>query len=640
MAKLTVKSGKGTIRLKKSKEFVGLKSKDQQDVQNKSFVQEQHLENLGGFNIVRLDEKGQSLDNRLDQIRAHEDIEVGTHVYVAEGSDKPLVPTGEIIIVFHNLVSEEEQQLVLDEFHLELAERRDAERIIAKVTNLSPNPLKVAAALEGISMVKHAEPDLDTLVDEYDFQLPNDNLLPHQWYFQNTGTVVDSNHRLKKGADAKIINAWNRLGNTGSSNITIAIIDNGFDTSHPDLGSKVVRPFDLWTNSSRLVQGDARFTHGTPCASLAVASQNGSGIVGVAPNARFMPISGTSFSLRATQQMFDYCIRNGADIISCSWGTTDPNFNLNAMKEEAIAKAARLGRNGKGSIIVFAAGNEGKDYLSYYAAHPDVIAVGACTSQDQHAPYSNRGRQLSVCAPSNGDWPVIAAKAWWDQGEDHRNGGNFRYWADGQSRGTNYKHFGGTSAATPIVAGICALMLSANPNLTAREVKEILQQTADKIGNAWEYTSGHSTKYGYGRVNADRAVAEAIRRKESANPIVSPTPTPTPAPPPITTTTSGVTTGVAAGKGLFRFSVRKQGAVGYGVQIGVFREYGNVLIQAEQLERLFNIPVIVQINESGGATSYKIVAGAYNTRAEADNLFGKMRSQGYNGFVRNLRDFQ
>ncbi|MEM1219099.1 MAG: S8 family serine peptidase [Bacteroidota bacterium] len=649
MAKLTVQSGKGKIRLKKSKELVGLKTKNQSELQEKPFIQEKHLERLGGFNIVRLNKSGRSLDKRLDQIRADDDIDVGTHVYVADGSDKPLVPTGEIVIVFHNLVSAEEQALVLDEFQLDLVERRDSERIIAKVTERSPNPLKVAAALERISMVKFAEPDLDTLLDEYDFRAPNDGLFNHQWYFQNNGQVVDANHRLKRGADAKILNAWKRLGNAGSSRVTMAIIDNGFDTNHPDLRAKVVRPFDLWTNSSRLVQGDTRFTHGTPCASIALASQNGTGIVGVAPNARFMPVSGTSFSLRATEQMFDYCIRNGADIISCSWGTTDPNFHLNAMKEEAIAKAARLGRNGKGCIILFAAGNEGKDHLSYYAAHPDVIAVGACTSQDQHAPYSNRGRQLSVCAPSNGDWPVIAAKAWWDQGENHRNGGNFRFWADGRNRGQHYKHFGGTSASTPLVAGICALMLSANPDLRAREVKEILQQTADKIGNPWEYSQGHSTKYGYGRVNADRAVAEAIRRRESSRPFVqpnptpspTPTPSPSPTPTPVTNTgNSGVQTGVSSGKGLFRFSVRRQGASGFGVQIGAFGSYGNVLVQAEKIERLFGVPVVVQITESGGRTVYKIVAGSFAAKSEADNLFSRMRSQGYNGFVRNLRDFQ
>ena len=141
-------------------------------------------------------------------------------------------------------------------------------------------------------------------------------------------------------------------------------------------------------------------------------------MVGSAPNAKFMPVSGTSFSLKATEEMFEYCTKTNADIISCSWGSTDPAFSLSAVKEDVLTKAATKGRNGKGCVILFAVGNDSKDYVNYYSAHPDVIAVGATTSKDEHATYSNRGREVTVCAPSNGDWPIIAARAWWDEGCD------------------------------------------------------------------------------------------------------------------------------------------------------------------------------------------------------------------------------
>jgi len=120
----------------------------------------------------------------------------------------------------------------------------------------------------------------------------------------------------------------------------------------------------------------------------------------LAPMAKFMPISGTSFSLRATEQMFDKAVQNGADIISCSWGTTDINFAPGELKEAVIAKAAREGRNGKGCIILYAAGNDAIDHVNFYGAHPDVICVGASTSQDKQADYSNKGRELTICAPS------------------------------------------------------------------------------------------------------------------------------------------------------------------------------------------------------------------------------------------------
>lgn len=624
MSGISVKSGKGELVLHKSKQLVGLKpTKKDKDLKKQSFVEEKVHEHLGGFQVVTLKEDGQDLDARLDEVRQKDKVEVGTHVYFAEGSNRPMVPTGEIYITFEEGVGPDEQQIVLEEYHLELVERRTATLVITRVTAQSPNPLKAAASLQALSLVATAEPDLDMPLDEYAFSAPADSLLPHQWHLNNDGFVIDVNFRLKKGADSRVVSAWNRLGNTGKANITVAVIDNGFDTNHPDLRGKIFKPWDLWTGSSNLPQGDTRFTHGTPCASVAIAASNGQGIVGAAPGVRFMPINGTSFSAKTTEEMFDYCIRNGADVISCSWGTTDARYSLNTIKEQAIAKAAREGRGGKGCVILYAVGNDDLNYVNYYSAHPDVIAVAASTSQDSHANYSNRGREVSICAPSNGDWPIIAARASWDPGLNWETG-NFKYWRDGRDRGHNYKHFGGTSSATPLVAGICALILSANPDLTAKEVKEILQNTADKIGHSSEYSSaGHSTKYGYGRVNADRAVAEALRRKDAAQT----------APPVVE-----VTENISSGRGLFLFDVRKQAPSGWGVQIGAFYEYGNVLIQAEKLQKQFNTPVVVSINELNGKTVYKVVLGAFTSQAAARELLTRVKNAGISSFLRDLKD--
>ena len=619
MGKLKIKSGKGELTLSKSDHLVGLKPKKKKSLANAKFVEEERFQNLGGFNVVSLALGTSNVDEKLDEVRRKRDIEVGTHVFLTEGSERPLVPTGEIYIIFEEAADEEEQQLALDEYHLRLVERRDANRVIVAVTKKSPNPIKVAHFLQQISLVKHAEPDIDAVLDEYEFVPPPDKLISQEWHLKNEGLIADVNYPIKKGADAKVMDAWSRMGNTGSSKIVLAVIDNGFDLTHPDLRSKIFKPFDLWNQSSKLEEGNPNFTHGTPCASIAIASSNGRGMVGVAPKAKFLPLQGTSFSLRATEQMFEYCVKNGTDIISCSWGTTDSNFSLSALKEEAIAKAAKEGRKGKGCVILYAAGNEGLDYVNFYSAHPDVICVAASDSRDRHARYSNRGREVTVCAPSNGDWPMIAARAWWDEGTTIRGPGEFHWWADGVSRGDNYKHFGGTSAATPLVAGICALMLSVNPGLSAKEVKQILQQTADKIGSPADYSNGHSRKFGFGRVNADRAVAEAMRRRNAAQPPV-------------------VEEHVTTGRGLFRFSATRQPSKGWGVQIGAFAEYGNVLIQTEKLGRLFGEPVIVNINELEGKTVYKIIAGVFNTKQEAGRFSKKMKEAGVNGFLRNLKD--
>ena len=625
MSKYKIKSGKGELILKKSKSLVGLRTSSKRDIEKAPYVKKKFLPHLGGFSVVSLNKKDSSLDYKLDEVRKKREITVGTHVYYAEGSNKPMVPTGEIIITFQPEVDVEEQLLVLDEFHLSLVERRSEDQIIARVTKDSKNPIKTAMLLQRSSLVKVAEPDLDMLLDEYDIRLPSDRYFPEEWHLKNDGYIETGNHRTVAGADAKVVDAWNRLGNLGSSKIVVAVIDNGFDIGHPDLKHKVYRPYDLWTRSDRLTQGDPSFTHGTPCASLAIAASDGNGMVGVAPRAKFMPVSGTSYSTRATELMFDYCVRNGADVISCSWGTTNPGYALNSLKEQAISKAARDGRKGKGCVILFAAGNEGLDYVNFYAAHPDVICVGASDSRDKYSNYSNQGMEVSVCAPSNGDWPLLAARANWDPGTTLRGSGVWRYWADGIDRPGLYKHFGGTSGATPIVAGICALMLSANPDLTAREVKDILQQTADKIGPAGEYINGHSRKYGYGRVNADKAVAEAIRRRDGSSGTTAQLPR--------------VEPDITAGKGLFRFAVEKQEPIGYGVQMGVFAEYGNVLIAAEKLQRMFAETIVVNINELNGRTVYKVIVGAFPSRRDASSLLREMKAKGIDGFIKNLKSF-
>lgn len=619
MGKIAIQSARGELILRKSKRLAGLRRASSRSLENPDYIKQEIHPNIGGFQVVSLQIDGASLDEKLDEVRQQEDVELGTHVYFADGSDRPLIPTGDIFFLFEAGVSEQEQLLVLDEFHLELLERRTPDQIIARVTPKSYNPIRVAEIAQKSCLVRQAIPDFDTILDEYDLNLPADNLLAHQWYLQNNGFVPDAQARLVRGADARVINAWKRLGNMGSAQVTIAVIDNGFDLSHPDFQGKIFRPFDLWNNSTYVNQGNPQFTHGTPCASLAIAASNGNGMVGVAPNARFMPISGTSFSSLATEKMFDYCIANGADIISCSWGTTDKVYALDSIKKQAIARAAREGRGGKGCVVLFAVGNDSIDYVNFYAAHPDVIAVGASTSEDAFAFYSNQGMEVTVCAPSNGQWPLLAARAAWDQG-DLSQSGEYRFWYDGRSRGIQYKHFGGTSGATPVVAGICALILSANPSLTAAEVKDILIQTADKIGHPSEYVAGHSRKYGYGRVNAERAVLEALRRKSTSTPaptIPAGNITPTPTKPDSPSTAP---------------------KTGWGVQVGAFSNYDSVRTLTKQLSAKFGQPVFVSQVMSNGKTLYKVLAGSFQNAQQAASFQLQLQRGGVNGFVKNFAD--
>jgi subtilisin-like proprotein convertase family protein len=239
-------------------------------------------------------------------------------------------------------------------------------------------------------------------------------------------------------------------------------------------------------------------------------------------------------------------VEKGASVISCSWGASAVYFPLSIRQKAAISRAAINGRKGKGCVIVFAAGNANRpingtvneqnwpknivkgntNWLSGFAVHPDVITVSASTSLNKKAAYSNWGGNVSICAPSNnappGMWfqetgfvytqPAIVSSLF--------GAGMFttdQIGAAGYDAGNFTNNFGGTSSATPIVAGVAALVLSANPDLTAQQVKRILQDTADKIvdnnadpqlgvrGGTYD-SNGHSQWFGYGKVNAARAV--------------------------------------------------------------------------------------------------------------------------------------
>jgi subtilisin-like proprotein convertase family protein len=172
-----------------------------------------------------------------------------------------------------------------------------------------------------------------------------------------------------------------------------------------------------------------------------------------------------------------------------------------------IHKAAAQGRsNGKGCVILFAAGNEdrpldgvkdGQISVQGFALHLDVIAVGASNSLDVRSSYSNFGPELTLSAPSSGSpgWGIVTTD---------RRGTN------GYSTDDYTKTFGGTSSATPLAAGLAALILSVNPNLTSAEVKRIMMDTADKIDMTnGQYVNGHSPLYGHGRINAHKAVTMA-----------------------------------------------------------------------------------------------------------------------------------
>jgi len=298
-------------------------------------------------------------------------------------------------------------------------------------------------------------------------------------------------------------------------NVTIAIIDDGVDTIHPEftLPCKLVYPRDTILDIDSAQPQTMDENHGTCCAGVALAQ--GSGLAsGVAPMARLIPIRSGGLGSFSEAKAFAWAADHGADIISCSWGPPDgiwydPNdpahripFPLPDSSSLAIDYALKKGRNGAGCLLVWAAGN-GNEEIHYdgYASLPTILAVAACDYKEKRSPYSDFGQNIACCFPSSSasSTPLGVSDGIWTTDRSLSLGYN----PEGDYVGT----FGGTSASCPGVAGCLALILSVFPKLENRHIRPILNMTSDKISSdTGKYTNGHSHYFGYGRINPYLAI--------------------------------------------------------------------------------------------------------------------------------------
>lgn len=460
-------------------------------------------ENLEVFAVDDTDE----LEATMDEMREAPSSDVITHLYTLDDTpDGAVIPTGTITIQFGSGVEPDARADLLAEHGLEVVEDLEflSHGYTVRLTDASTeNPLKIAAKLQSRDEIEVAEPDLSFKISlKY---VPADPLYRDQWHLRNRGDQTG----LRAGADVKAEGAWDYT--RGARDVIVCVMDDGFDLNHPDFDAaeKVVAPRDFGDNDFAPHPAGADDNHGTACAGVALAEENGTGIVGLAPGCAFMPVRTSGWiSDDAIVDLFRHAIDHHADVISCSWSAGAWNFPLSAKMRGIIHRAATQGRrNNNGCVILFAAGNEnrpldgeknGRVSHQGFALHPDVIAVGASNSRDERSSYSNFGPELTLCAPSSGSpgRGVVTT--------DRRG-------ASGYASGDYTFGFGGTSSATPLAAGLAGLLLSVNPDLTAAEVKQILTDTADKIDPAdGEYDEdGHSPWYGHGRINAQKAVALA-----------------------------------------------------------------------------------------------------------------------------------
>ena len=293
--------------------------------------------------------------------------------------------------------------------------------------------------------------------------------------------------------------AWTIV--TGSSAVRVAVIDTGVDSNHEDMSNCVLSGYTADNptgyGAPQNANDDNKKAHGVACAGIIAAENNNVGIKGVAYGVKILPVNiyphtpNGDWAGNTSTQGIANAIRWAylrSEILSCSWTTTESQVITDAINE-----ARTYGRNGKGTIVVCAAGNDALNSISYPASLPGTIAVGAIDRFGQVCYYSNQGPELTLVA-FGGNRDIVTT--------DRMDTLGYNY-------GNYTDTFGGTSAACPQVAGVVALMLSMNPDLTESEVRNILTSTAQKLPG-YTYYSGRNNETGYGLVDAAAAVQAAV----------------------------------------------------------------------------------------------------------------------------------
>ena len=336
-------------------------------------------------------------------------------------------------------------------------------------------------------------------------------------YAWNINESIDSNYKstykIDDNAHINLSTAWNTTKGKKSNAeaIKVAIIDEGFEVSHPEIKDQIFATYNVMTGTTDVSNtSTSTFSHGT-----AVAGVIASKYLGVAPEAQLILInidllddyqSSSTLTEADLISAFQKAVDLGAQVINCSWGGGTVSGILSAKIQEL---------KDKNITVVFSAGNDSSnldsDGTTDESELSSVIGVGASSVENDITSYSNYGSQIDLIAPAGGNTTdgllgILSLDLTGTNGINTSTQlGLVNY---------NYSFVQGTSFSAPTVSGVVALLLAAKPTLTANEIRQILIDTADKVGtsNGADYSvNNFDVKRAYGKINAGNAVTEALK---------------------------------------------------------------------------------------------------------------------------------
>jgi hypothetical protein len=459
-------------------------------------------------------------------VASRQDVEWTLPILHRQGSQTPIYLTDQIVMRFNLDITEGTAAKIISAAGCQIV-RHDTqrpERYVLRVPDPAKNsPLTVANALHDTPGVRYAHPDFILVRRTCNPPVIEDALYSQQWNLDGDVTKGAS-----ANADINVEGAWG-VGNAsvseGDPSIRVAVIDDSIQKDHPDLISNYFtgRNFDVYA-------GDPSYNdpsptgpyelHGTSVSGVAVGAGNTIGIRGVAPRCGLIGVKALESPISDIANAFYYAMdpdndgehSDGAAVINNSWQLTDGEFQPPDLIA-AINDVAQQGRNGLGCVVLFASANSAHTVngITVLAQLDSVICVGGSNSFATHTEYADVGPEVSVVAPTS-DSPPPETRQSALQITTTDDVGSWGYNMADSPDGDYTGEFGGTSAATPTVAGVCALILSQNSGLTAIEVRQILEHTAVQIDPGYariDGISGHSDRFGYGRVDAAAAAAAA-----------------------------------------------------------------------------------------------------------------------------------